>query len=536
MDATLDELSVLIKARYSLFWLTSFEEKRVEKGVARMATALDRPLWVWTSSTGLHLAQGGKEEEGTTDLGDAFERVAISGPGIFLFKDPHSDLERPEVVRRLRDMEGVLAEQGKAVLLLSPVPLIPKELEKDVTILDIPLPGPTEVARLLSVLVKGQQIQMDADLFEKFVKASLGLTEQEIKRVYAKVLLKGRKFREEDLGLLIAEKGQVLKRSRFLEFYGLAERMDEVGGLEQLKAWLRARAQGFSERARRYGLPQPKGLFILGVQGCGKSMTAKAVADLWKIPLLRLDVGGLLQAGRAEESLRETVKVAESMSPAVLWIDEIEKAFAGVEGDNPSVTSTRAFGDFLTWMQEKTHPVFVIATANNISHLPPELLRKGRFDEIFFVDLPNVHERESILAIHLRRRGRNPKDFDCWGIAEATERFSGAEIEQAVIAAMFNAFSREREVTTLDVLQVVRETVPLAITLEERIKDLKEWARHRTRPASFDTRRIDFFEEWGEEAPADPALAALGARATLSPPPPQGSPPRGAPSPAGRGR
>ncbi|MCK6530795.1 AAA family ATPase [Myxococcota bacterium] len=521
MDPILDELTALFKARYCLFYLLSHEERRVEKGLAKLATALDRPLRAWTCTAGLRDASTADGAPGTEDFAAALRQVTEGPPALFLFKDAHPYLEDPDVVRRIRDMEPKLAEQGRALIFLSPVLALPKELEKDVSVLDVPLPTLGEVARLLGVLVKGQQIPLDVDLFEKFVKASLGLTEQEVKKVYTRILLGGHRFSEEDLGVLIQEKKRILRRSRFLDFHEHGERIEEVGGLEQLKEWLRARNQGFTEKARKYGLPQPKGLFILGVQGCGKSMTAKAVADLWKVPLLRLDVGGLLQAsGPAEQNLRDAVRIAESMAPVVMWIDEIEKAFAGSEGDNRSITAARAMGDFLTWLQEKTRPVFVIATANDVSSLPPELLRKGRFDEIFFVDLPNVHERECILQIHLRRRGRDPRDFDCWAVAEATERFSGAEIEQAVIAAMFNAFSHEREVTTRDVMAVVRETVPLAITMDDRIKALKEWARHRTRPASWDTRRIDFFEEWGEEAPEDPAVAALvtgGARAPRAP-------------------
>jgi SpoVK/Ycf46/Vps4 family AAA+-type ATPase len=263
--------------------------------------------------------------------------------------------------------------------------------------------------------------------------------------------------------------------------------------MENLKEWLRQRNMAFTEKAKDFGLPEPKGLFLLGVQGCGKSLSAKVVANLWRVPLLRLDVAALF-AGRAEEGLKETIRVAESLAPAILWIDEIEKAFFGEAGGG------RVFGSFLTWMQEKTIPVFVVATANEVRSLPPELLRKGRFDEIFFVDLPNVHERLEVLEIHLRRRGRSVENFDLLAIAEETDRYSGAELEQLIVAAMYRAFAADRSLIQEDLLRTVRETIPLAVTMDDRLKELRDWARPRARPASLDTRRIAFFEDWEQDS------------------------------------
>ena len=485
------ELQELIRARYTVLYLLSWEEERVERLMGQVAAKTRRELVV--AAPGSPVEQDGPllGPEAILDHLDGYE-----GPVIYLLKDFHPHLADPAIVRRVRDMESRMADRGHCLCLLSPVLTVPRELEKDVRVVDIPLPELAEVAQLLAVVIKQQKLRIDVDLFEKFVKASLGLTEKELKRVYTRIAIAGSGFASEDLDLLIREKKNIIRKSEFLEFYDHAETMHDVGGLDQLKEWLVNRNRAFTEKARKFGLPQPKGLFLVGIQGCGKSLTAKAVASLWRIPLLRIDVGSLLQAsGTTEEKLRDTIRLAESLSPVVLWIDEIEKAFAGVEsGGGDSAGATRAFGQFITWLQEKTRPVFVVATANDVAHLPPELLRKGRFDEIFFVDLPNVHERESIFEIHLRRRQRDPADFDCWRLAEASDRFSGAELEQVVISGMFTAFADGRELATKDMLTALRDTVPLAVTMDKRIKELREWARDRTRPATFDTRRVDFFE------------------------------------------
>ncbi len=491
VEQLIDEIAELIRARYTILYMLSWEEERTERVLGQVAEKLSRDMLVMAADSPL-----GDDEVIPGPL-ELLERLdAHEGPVLCLLKDFHPYIEDPAVVRRLRDLEGRMAEQGKTLMLLSPVFRVPRELEKDIRVVDIPLPDIGEVAQLLAVVIRSRKLKIDRDLFEKFVKASLGLTEKELKRVYTRIAMAGAGFDSDDLDTLIREKKSIIRKSEFLEFYDQAETMLDVGGLDQLKDWLVNRNRAFTEKARKYGLPQPKGLFLVGIQGCGKSLTAKAVASLWRVPLLRIDVGSLLQAtGTTEEKLRDTIRLAESLSPVVLWIDEIEKAFAGVEtGAAEASGAKRAFGQFITWLQEKTHPVFVVATANDVANLPPELLRKGRFDEIFFVDLPNVHEREAIFQIHLKRRNRDPAQFDCWTLADASEKFSGAEIEQVVISAMFAAFAESREFESRDILASLRETVPLAVTMDRRIKDLREWARDRTRPATFDTRRIDFFD------------------------------------------
>jgi SpoVK/Ycf46/Vps4 family AAA+-type ATPase len=417
----------------------------------------------------------------------------VTAPALFVFEDLADDFDDALTVRRLRDLQREVVERRQAIVLVAGTLALPVVLAKDVAVLDVPLPGRAEVARLLGLLSMSQKLEIAGDLFEQFVTASLGLTEKEIKRAYARVLLDGKRFAASDLDLLLEEKAHLLRKSRYLEFVRPEVGVSDVGGLGNLKDWLRQRTAAFTEKARTFGLPEPKGLFLLGVQGCGKSLAAKAVADLWRVPLLRLDVAALFE-GRADEGLRDTIRVAESLAPAVLWIDEIEKAFLGGGGD-----SSRVFGTFLTWMQEKTKAVFVVGTANEVRGLPPELLRKGRFDEIFFVDLPNVHERLEVIEIHLRRRKRDLDRFDLLAIAEETERFSGAELEQLVISAMFRAFAHDRDLIQEDLVRVARETVPLAVTMDDRLKELREWARPRARPASIDTRRVSYFEDFADE-------------------------------------
>ncbi|MCB9744019.1 MAG: AAA family ATPase [Alphaproteobacteria bacterium] len=495
MQELADHIGLLVRARYPILYLLTHEEERVERHLERLAARAELALWRWRATDGLRGPEG-LVDPTTRDPVAALDSLSeATAPALFVMVDFHHALANPIVVRRLRDLVPALGQRGQAVVITSPLMMIPRELEKDIELLDVPLPERDDVARLLTALLRRQKTQLEPELFERLVRVSLGLTEREVKRAFARVVLEQGGFTEESLPALIEAKRQAIRRSRFLEFYEQLDDMNAVGGLENLKEWLDRRSAAFSDKARSYGLPEPKGVFLLGVQGCGKSLTAKCVAGLFRIPLLRMDVGALFQGeGAVEESLRETIRIAESISPAVLWIDELEKGFLNQdEGAKGS-----AFGTFLTWLQEKTKPVFVVATANEVRGLPPELLRKGRFDEIFFVDLPTVHERLTILDIHLRRRGRDPSQFDLYPAAEETEKYSGAELEQVVIEALFNAYAEGRELSSRDLLRVIRDTVPLAITMDDRLKELREWARPRTRPASLDRRRIDYFEDFQE--------------------------------------
>ncbi len=495
MSYELEQLSLLVRARYALLYLVTHEELRVERRIKEIGVREGLTVWRWRATSGL-LGPDGDPIQGTAGPADALRHVlSVPEPAIFVFQDFHQQLKDPLVVRHVRDLEPILAARRQGLLVVAPVLELPVEMEKDLTIIDVPLPDADETGMLLDEIAERNGITPPEVARTKLVRASLGLTSTEIRRMLHRIHLGGGRFTEDDLPRVIEEKSRAIRASRYLEFWELNDDMAAVGGMDNLKLWLDQRAAAFTERARAFGLPAPKGLFLLGVQGCGKSLMAKCVAGSWQIPLLRLDMGAVFSVrDQAESALRQTMKVAESLAPAVLWIDELEKGFSATTDPGAG----RALGSFLTWMQEKTVPVFVVATANEVRMLPPELLRKGRFDEIFFVDLPNVHERLAILDIHVRRLGRDPDKYDLTTVAEESERFSGAELEQVVISALFKAFSMERDLREEDLVDATRETVPLAITMDDRLKELREWARPRARRASEDTRRVDFFAQWGE--------------------------------------
>jgi SpoVK/Ycf46/Vps4 family AAA+-type ATPase len=343
---------------------------------------------------------------------------------------------------------------------------------------------------IIGVVRKGGRatVELTREEAEKLVKAALGLTLQEAENAFAKAIAEDQKLDASDIQRVMEEKRQVIRKSGLLEYYPAEHDLKGVGGLENLKEWLGRRAAAFGEAARRFGLPEPKGLLLLGVQGCGKSLTAKAIASQWTLPLLRLDVGRIFSGfvGSSEENLRRAIRVAESAAPAVLWVDEIDKALAGAasSGTADGGVSARVLGTFLTWLQEKTAAVFVVATANRVEGLPPELLRKGRFDEIFFIDLPDARERAEILAIHVQRRGRDPATFDLAQVAARATSFSGAELEQVVVEGLYLAFAQSAELGTAHLLAAVGQTFPLAVTLAEEVDRVRAWAARRTRPAS----------------------------------------------------
>ncbi len=504
----MESLSVLVKAQYPLIYLLTPEERRAEAELASIAKSVNpqRRLFSWTVTHGI--VEHGNSSETTQHNSTKSPQLAIQSvieqrdPAIYIFKDLHDFLDSPEVKRWIRDAVYSLRDSDKAIVLMSPVQTIPTELEKDVVVVDFSLPTMADLDQVLDQHLKQTQAQtskrngtplthtqLSSEDREKLVHATLGLTLDEAEKVYRKATVVTGELTAEAVDIVLTEKKQLIRRNGILEFLEEETTLDSVGGLEELKHWLSQRSEAFSERARTYGLPQPKGMLILGVPGCGKSLIAKTTARLWGLPLLRLDMGRVYDGsmvGRSEANLRAALRTAESLAPTILFIDELDKAFAGTagSGDSDGGTSSRIFGSFLTWMQEKDSPVFVMATANRVDRLPGEFLRKGRFDEIFFVDLPTTAEREEIFEIHLKQRRREPQKFDLHELALTCDGFSGAEIEQALIAAMYESFAQGRDITQADILAAMKETQPLSRTMMEQVTALREWAQHRARPAA----------------------------------------------------
>ena len=496
------ELEILIRARYPILYIITSEEIRVQNLVMEIARKRQKKVFEWSYSTGIVPAgtsiQSQKHRNAATKdplaaLDQVIEQVE---PALFIFKDFHPFLTKNNfaVVRKLKEIALHLKNSFKTILLVSPVMEIPTELEKEITVVNYPLPSREDLSELLDKIIADVQqfkqvvINLDSPGRERLLQAALGLTLGEAENVFAKIIVKAERLSGEDVNEVFAEKQQIIRKSGLLEYYATSESFSHIGGLAVLKDWLGKRALAFSDEARAFGLPAPKGILMLGVQGCGKSLCAKAVSTQWQLPLLRFDMGRMFGSlvGSSEENVRRAIAVAESVAPAILWVDEIDKAFAGSQGSGATDggTTARVFGTFLTWLSEKSAPVFVVATANDISQLPPELLRKGRLDEIFFVDLPSRAERVEVFRIHLTKRGRDASRFDLEGLADAGNDFSGAEIEEAINSALYDAFYAKTELSMEHLRTALAQTVPLAKTMDEQINRLRTWAEGRARNAS----------------------------------------------------
>ena len=496
------EIEILIRARYPILYVITSEEMRVQKILVEIAAKRQKKVFEWTYSSGIVPAGASIQSQkgrnpATKDPLAALDLVIDQvEPAIFLFKDFHPFLTRNNfaVIRRLKDIALYLKNSRKTIVLISPVMEIPAELDKEITVINFPQPAKEDLAELLDKaieeLLESQQVEIDLDEEgrERLLQAAMGLTLGEAENVFAKIIVKNQRLSGDHVNEVFAEKQQIIRKSGLLEYYAAEEDFASVGGLSVLKDWVNKRAVAFTAEARAFGLPAPKGVLLLGVQGCGKSLCAKAVSRLWQLPLLRFDMGRMFGSlvGSSEENVRRAIAVAESIAPAVLWVDEIDKAFTGSQssGVTDGGTTARVFGTFLTWLSEKSAPVFVVATANDVSQLPPELLRKGRLDEIFYVDLPLDEERGEIFGIHLAKRNRNPDGFDLPALAAASPEFSGAEIEEAIISALYDAFYAKQELATAHVLATLRQTVPLARTMAEKITEQRNWATGRARNAS----------------------------------------------------
>jgi MoxR-like ATPase len=497
-----NEIETLIRARYPILYILSSEEARVEQFICEVAQRRQKQVFNWSCAAGLSpvgssiQSQKGRNAATKDPLVALDQVIEQVEPAIFIFKDFHPFLSRSNgvVVRKLKEIALHLKNSYKTIVLVSATMEIPSELEKEITVLNFPLPSRDDLGLLLDKIIEDMarfpnvQVNLAGDGKEKLLRAAMGLTLGEAENVFAKIIVQSERLSGDDVKEVFAEKQQIIRKSGLLDYYPTEETFAHVGGLAVLKNWLQKRAAAFSEEARAFGLPAPKGVLLLGVQGCGKSLCAKAVSTLWQLPLLRFDMGRMFNSliGSSEENVRKAIAVAESVAPAILWIDEIDKAFAGSQASGmiDGGTTARVFGTFLTWLSEKTAPVFVVATANDISNLPPELMRKGRLDEIFFVDLPDAAERREIFRIHLLKRRRDPEQFDLEKLVAASEGFSGAEIEEAIISSLFDAFSERRELSTKNVFASLCETFPLSRTMAERMETFRRWAEGRARHAS----------------------------------------------------
>jgi len=496
------EIETLIRARYPILYIITSEEMRVQNLVVEIAAKRQKKVFEWTFSNGIVPAgssiQSQKSRNASTKdpiaaLDQVIEQVE---PAIFLFKDFHPFLTKNNfaIIRKLKDIALHLKNSFKTIILISPVMEIPAELDKEVTVINFPQPSKEDLGMMLDKIIaevrdhKQIQIDLDEEGRDRLLQAALGLTLGEAENVFAKIIVQEQRLSGDHVHEVFAEKQQIIRKSGLLEYYDASEDFSNIGGLSVLKDWLTKRAIAFTDDARAFGLPAPKGILLLGVQGCGKSLCAKAVSRRWQLPLLRFDMGRMFGSlvGSSEENVRRAIAVAESVAPAVLWVDEIDKAFVGSQssGATDGGTTARVFGTFLTWLSEKKAAVFVVCTANDVSQLPPELLRKGRLDEIFYVDLPSEEERGEIFKIHLSKRGRDPKKFDLETLVAASKDLSGAEIEEAIISALYDAFYAKQELATEHLLATLGQTVPLAKTMAEKINSQRNWAAGRARNAS----------------------------------------------------
>jgi len=488
MNSWCRNLELLIKSRTSIIWIRTKEEERLEKLVNFSCERLNIKRFVcWDCVCGIKglINEEGKFSNNPLGVLNWLKEQSSEVSTILLVKDFHKFYDDPSINRTIKELSSSLKEASHNLIISSHLFPSLEDLDELMTIVNLPLPNQKELKNLIKKIAINTNSNLEEQDLNELSIASSGLTELKVKQVTAKSLAQRGKISKEDIKDILEEKKQVIARSEILEFFEAKSSQDDIGGLNVLKVWLNQRYRAFSKEARDYGLPIPKGVLLVGAQGTGKSLTAKSISKSWSMPLLRLDVGRLFSSlvGSSEARTRETISRAEAMSPCILWIDEIDKGFGG-DARSDGGTSQRVLASLLTWMAEKESAVFVIATANAIDKLPAELLRKGRFDEIFFLDLPNSEERLSILDLHLKKR-RPSYSFPLSTIIDRTDGFSGAELEQAVIEGMHISFSENRELMEKDLIKAVSELVPLSRTAKEQIDFLKEWSSTgRARSAS----------------------------------------------------
>ena len=505
MEAVYSKIKDMLKAFYPVLYLTSFEYDRTKQKIEGIINVLrsegkDVRIFNWNCVDGLRGLNGDKPQPVNNKDGEEIvepEEVLKyilndkdASKDVFVLEDFNNYIEEENVKYYIRSIAEKARHTNTHAIILSAVYKLPVELEKYVTVLNIPLPDRFDMEKTLGVVERQCKINLSMEMRNRMVDAALGMTSMEADLAFCLAAVK------DDLGhnapyTVSSEKEQIIKKSGILDYFPKNENLKDVGGMEMLKDWLFKRQKAYEKKARDFGLQEPKGLLLLGVPGCGKSLTAKSIASFWNMPLLRLDIGKVYQGlvGSSEDNIRKAIATAEAVAPCVLWIDEIEKGLNGVQssGSTDGGVTSRIFSTILTWMQEKTSPVFVVATANNINLLPPELLRKGRFDEIFFVDLPTAKERENIFSIHLQKNGQNPSQYPMGMLGKKTEGFNGAEIEECIKEAMFAAYVDNPENPVLKashIMDAISETVPLSTTMKEQIAALRSWATTRAKNAS----------------------------------------------------
>jgi hypothetical protein len=495
MTPFVQEIAELWSAGTPILYLVTSEEERAVAVCEAAARAFEARSAVWTASRGLAgLAPGAKEPGVFLDA-----LVRAPSPFLAIALDFHVALRDPLVARRLRDAIPALGGEGRCLVIVAPRLELPEGLAAETAVLRLPLPDDGELSALLDAVRAGlshpaKAAAVGPEVRHRALVAARGLSEGQARRAFTRALRRDPALGQDGTAVIAAEKKRLLARDLGLEIVDSSERPEDLGGLPGFKAWMEERALAFQPDASRFGLPPPRGVLLVGVQGCGKSLAAKAAAASLGVPILRLDLPRVLGNTGAEESLHRALEAAEALAPVALWVDEIEKGFAGSSPtDGADARAARLLGAFSTWLQERRGPVFVVATANDVSRLPPELLRRGRFDELFFVDLPDPEGRREILSLHLRRRGRDPVGVDVGSIAELCVDFSGAELEQVVVGALHRAYALGRDLESGDLRRVAQDVVPLFRTYEEQIKALREWARGRARVAGRAGAVVDLF-------------------------------------------
>ena len=477
-----DELALFLKARYPIIYINTIEEDRIEYVIRKnIKTNLNRSIYSWDFVDGYtnNPNNEGFAKRNPLQALELVERLNPETPALFLLKDFNRFLTDLSISRKLRNISRILKLQPKTIIIIGSDLTIPYELQDLLTVIKFQLPSEEEINQELNRLITSLNIKIDSQLFENLTRACQGLSLERIRRVLSKIIATYKTIDDNSIGILLSEKKQIISQTEILEYSSVHEKITNLGGLDNLKNWLKKRKTAFSTQAFNYGLPTPRGLLLIGIQGTGKSLTAKAVANEWQLPLLKLDVGKLFGGivGESESRLRQMINLAETVSPCILWIDEIDKAFNNSESKGDSGTSNRVLATFIGWLSEKIKPVFVIATANNIDLLPLEIIRKGRFDEIFFLDLPKEEERKEIFKIHLQEfRPSTWESFDYLKLTQSSESFSGAEIRQSIIEGMYNAFYKKREITTNDICLALKESIPLANLESDQMRKLQNWA------------------------------------------------------------